>query len=255
MDEKRLSQLHPPLPASAPLSTSRSTSRRPTFASRAFRVLVLLSAGAALTTIFPALRISSTSQSTSTSAPHTASLDPVSEWKDDVWPLRPPTPWDISTDFPFPRTLEYDVTEGTWLRLDVHPKSGEVVFDMLGDIYCLPASAYTDGALQENALRTRAVPVLVGVPHDSDPHFSPDGSKVVFRSDAELGVENIWVVEWKGCEASDLRPTHAKVGSSELAEALAVKLEEEDLLAKGVKEDERRKRFRLIREGRLQGMS
>lgn len=52
-------------------------------------------------------------------------------WKDDIWPIRPQQPWDISTDFPHPRKLKYDVEEGTWLRLDVSSE-GEIVFDMLG---------------------------------------------------------------------------------------------------------------------------
>ncbi|KAF8919205.1 hypothetical protein CPB85DRAFT_1549164 [Mucidula mucida] len=82
---------------------------------------------------------------------------------------------------------------GTWLRLDVHPISGEIVFDMLGDLYCLAPPG------------TTAHPILVGVPYDSDPHFSPDGDRLVFRSDAELGVENIWVMPWTGCEAMDVR--------------------------------------------------
>jgi hypothetical protein len=69
---------------------------------------------------------------------HIKTSDPAEQWKDDIWPIRPLSPWDISTDYSYPRTLEYDVDEGTWIRLDVHPKTGELVFDMLGDLYCLP---------------------------------------------------------------------------------------------------------------------
>lgn len=172
--------------------------------------------------------------------------DPAEEWKDDVWPLRPQTPWDISTDFPHPRTIEYDVTEGTWLRLDVHPQTGDIVFDMLGDIYCLPASVYLRGTT------TRAVPVLLGVPHDSDPHFSPQGDKLAFRSDAGLGLENIWVTEWTGCEAMGLRPPFD--ASIELAHALKSKDEDDNLLVAHVKESDVARERRLIREGRYNGM-
>ncbi|KAI0373252.1 hypothetical protein BV20DRAFT_963082 [Pilatotrama ljubarskyi] len=180
--------------------------------------------------------------------PSSASLaEPGKQWKDDIWPLREQTPWDISTDFPFPRSLEYDVTEGTWLRLDVHPKNGDIIFDMLGDIYCLPASAYSMAQLDSESL-SRAVPVLLGVPHDSDPHFSPQGDSIVFRSDAELGIENIWVKEWRGCAESDVRPVVS--AHPELLDALEVKNEEEALLAKGVKETAERKHRRLLREGR-----
>jgi hypothetical protein len=53
-------------------------------------------------------------------------------WKDNIWPIRPQAPWDISTDFAHPRKLKYEVQEGTWLRLDVSIH-GEIVFDMLGE--------------------------------------------------------------------------------------------------------------------------
>jgi hypothetical protein len=176
--------------------------------------------------------------------------DPAAQWKDDVWPIREQTPWDISTDFPFPRRLEYTVNEGTWMRLDVHPKTGDIVFDMLGDIYCLPGDAYL--ATVGSAATTKARPVLLGVPHDSDPHFSPDGERLVFRSDAELGVENIWVMRWKGCEAMDVRSEEA---DGLLSQALENQHAEEEMLASGVKETESRKRNRLTREGRVSGKS
>jgi hypothetical protein len=170
------------------------------------------------------------------------------EWKDDVWPIRPQTSWDISTDFPHPRTIEYDVQEGTWLRLDVHPNTGDIVFDMAGDLYCLPAQAYLkdNGHVLDIA---EAYPILLGVPHDVDPHFSPQGDKLVFRSDAELGVDNIWVMQWAACEEMSVRSNR----STELAQALMVKNYENDLLASGVRETSERKRRRLIREGRLGG--
>lgn len=56
----------------------------------------------------------------SISVPQFLHADPAEEWKDDIWPMRQPAPWDISTDYPHPRVLEYDVEEGTWMRLDVH---------------------------------------------------------------------------------------------------------------------------------------
>lgn len=57
--------------------------------------------------------------------------DPAYGWKDDIWPIRPQKPWDISTDLPHPRTMTYSVQEGTWMRLDVSIH-GDIVFDMLG---------------------------------------------------------------------------------------------------------------------------
>ncbi|KAF4578451.1 hypothetical protein EYR36_000258 [Pleurotus pulmonarius] len=172
-------------------------------------------------------------------------MDSALEWKDNIWPFREPMPWDISTDFPYRRVLEYDVTEGTWLRLDVHPKTGDIVFDMVGDLYCLPAASYAQ--VSEG---TRAVPIMMGVPHDSDPHFSPDGESLAWRSDAELGVENIWVTSWNGCHSMDLRPVQGASVNPELWNALALQNTDETLLANGIRETDERRYRRLLREGR-----
>ncbi|KDR81896.1 hypothetical protein GALMADRAFT_60409 [Galerina marginata CBS 339.88] len=208
--------------------------------------LALFSVAATLSTILPTpwsiLRLHDASKV----ALKVTGADPASEWKDNVWPLRPQTAWDISTDYSFPRKLEYDVQEGTWLRLDVHPTSGDIVFDMVGDIYCLPGSQ----ALHSNGVATiKARPILTGVPHDSDPHFSPTGDRLVFKSDAELGVENIWVIEWKGCDKMDVKS--ADGAGEQLRVALDQKIHEEDLLSRGVREDFQRRVNRLTREGRL----
>lgn len=172
--------------------------------------------------------------------------DPASEFADDDFPLRAHEPWDISVDFPYPRTLSYEVTEGTWLRLDVHPVSGDVVFDMAGDVYCLPGDAYL-GAAGRVGGRTEAVPVLTGVPHDADPRFSPAGDKLAFKSDAGLGADNLWVMPWAadGCTAMDVR---AHVSSSH---ELGLKIHDEEQLARGMKETGERKLRRLTREGRV----
>ncbi|KAJ3550145.1 hypothetical protein NM688_g5104 [Phlebia brevispora] len=217
---------------------------RSKFPGRLLRLAGFIIAGTALSTLFhtPWTRHGSHQTVERTEDP-LATFDAASEWKDDIWPIRQQTPWDISTDYPYPRKLVYDVTEGTWLRLDVHPRTGDIVFDMLGDLYCLPGDAYRLGIKGPN----RAAPVLLGVPHDSDPHFSPDGSKLVFRSDAELGVENIWVMNWTDCESMDVRPD---VADGALFDVLKSKNNEEELLAQGVRETPLRKQRRLVREGR-----
>lgn len=227
-------------------SPNITTPLRSTSFIRVFKYLALCSAAITLSSILPSpWSVFYTHNHVSQVLLRQVSTNPSSEWKDNIWPLRKQTPWDISTDFPFPRELEYDVTEGTWLRLDVHPKSGDIVFDMLGDLYCLPATEVAKKGL------TNARPILLGVPFDSDPHFSPEGDRLVFRSDAELGVENIWVTLWKGCEAMDLRSDRP---SDELRTALRSQKFEENLLASGIKEDHRRRYNRLVREGRLIGM-
>jgi hypothetical protein len=181
-----------------------------------------------------------------------SSWPPADDWDDNVYPLRPSEPWDISTDFPHPRTLEYDVTEGTWLRLDVHPATGDIIFDMAGDIYCLPADAYngpnrTSGS-EVTGINT-AHPIIRGVPHDSDPHFSPDGGSFVFRSDAESGVENIWVTPWSSCRDLSLE----RDSDPSLTEALAQKHNDDVKMVQGVRETDLQKHRRLLREGRSKG--
>ncbi|KAG2365872.1 hypothetical protein BDR07DRAFT_1480928 [Suillus spraguei] len=172
--------------------------------------------------------------------------DPASEFADDDFPLRAHEPWDISVDFPYPRTLSYEVTEGTWLRLDVHPVSGDIVFDMAGDVYCLPGDAYL-GVAGGVGGRTEAVPVLTGVPHDADPRFSPSGDRLAFKSDAGLGADNLWVMPWAadGCTAMDVR---AHVSSSY---ELELKIHDEEQLARGIQETNEKKLRRLTMEGRV----
>lgn len=234
-----------PIPYSIALATKTPKSKKARILI-IFKLLALLSAAVTLSTFLP-------TPWSFLGGHHLAtvpfrSLDTEQEWKDDIWPLREQTPWDISTDFPHPRVLEYDVQEGTWLRLDVHPKTGDIVFDMVGDLYCLPSRAYTSS----RKVATTAHPILLGVPHDSDPHFSPAGDKIVFRSDAGLGLENIWVMPWTGCEKMDLRPPVSNA-SSRLSRALQSRDADESLLAQGVKENTERKLKRLIREGRAEG--
>ncbi|KAK6992264.1 Amidohydro-rel domain-containing protein [Favolaschia claudopus] len=235
MDTKRAvpahSQFPPPYTGAAPQARGRSV--------KALKFLLLLSAAAILSTSLPFIR-----QSGFTNVPKPLTADP--EWKDDVWPYREQTPWDISTDYAYPRTLGYDVTEGTWLRLDVSPE-GDVVFDMLGDLYCIPGAEVSRAAAGGAAATAR--PILLGVPHDANPAFSPNGDRIAFKSDAGLGVENIWVKPWSGCAAADLRPTNG-AGSVLLKQALASKVHDAHLLSLGVKETEERRVNRLIREGR-----
>lgn len=80
------------------------------------------------------------------------------------------------------RTFEFDLTEGSWISLDVSPDGNTIVFDFLGDLYTMPISGGDATKLTE------------GMQFDSQPRFSPDGKKVIFISD-ESGGENVWTVE------------------------------------------------------------
>lgn len=79
------------------------------------------------------------------------------------------------------RPLNFTVEEGTWISVDVTPDGGQLVFDLLGDLYTLPATGGTAQAL------TR------GMPYDSQPRISPDGEWIAFVSDRD-GDDNLWVM-------------------------------------------------------------
>ena len=83
------------------------------------------------------------------------------------------------------RTLAFDATEGTWMSVDVHPRGDALVFDLLGDLYMLPVTGGTARLL------------LGGVAFDSQPVFSPDGSRIAFVSDRS-GSDNLWVANADG---------------------------------------------------------
>jgi Tol biopolymer transport system component len=81
------------------------------------------------------------------------------------------------------RTFDFDLSEGSWIALDVSPDGKTIVFDFLGDIYSIPI---TGGP---------ATQLTAGMPFDAQPRFSPDGKKIVFTSlrtgDLELFIMDI----------------------------------------------------------------
>ena len=89
------------------------------------------------------------------------------------------------------RTIEFDTTEGSWISLDVAPNGRTIVFELLGDLYTLPI----DGG--------SATRITSGMPFDSQPRYSPDGSKIVFLSDRS-GDENIWIANADGSDPKPL---------------------------------------------------
>ena len=80
------------------------------------------------------------------------------------------------------RILSLDTDEGTWISVDVSPDGETIVFDLLGDLYTIP---FAGGD---------ATPLTEGMAYDSQPRYSPDGSRVLFVSDRD-GAENLWLID------------------------------------------------------------
>ncbi|PHI18981.1 amidohydrolase [Lewinellaceae bacterium SD302] len=80
------------------------------------------------------------------------------------------------------KTVEFTTDEGTWMNLDLSPDGKTIAFDLLGDIYLMPA---TGG---------KARPLRSGIAWEVQPRFSPDGKKLLFTSDAGGG-DNIWIMD------------------------------------------------------------
>jgi Tol biopolymer transport system component len=101
----------------------------------------------------------------------------ISAKKEETWNVNnPPGP---STEVPI------DVTEGTWLSVDVSPDGKEVAFDLLGDLYTVPIGGGEARALTHD------------VAWQMQPRYSPDGKTIAFTSD-QGGGDNVWIVNRDG---------------------------------------------------------
>ncbi len=83
------------------------------------------------------------------------------------------------------RADSFTVREGTWMSLDIAPDARTIAFELLGDVYTVPAAGGTARAL------------FTGSAFQSQPRYSPDGSRLVFVSD-ESGTDNLWVANADG---------------------------------------------------------
>jgi Tol biopolymer transport system component len=101
------------------------------------------------------------------------------------------TGWDIAdTGQPY-RDVEFTVTEGTWINVDVSPDGGTLLFDLLGDVYRLPAAG------------GEAVVVHGGPAMQRAASFSSDGRRILYLSDAD-GTDNLWVSAADGSNARQI---------------------------------------------------
>ena len=84
-------------------------------------------------------------------------------------------------------TVTFTTDEGTWMSLDVSPDGRSIAFDLLGDLYVLPAGG------------GEARRIVGGLSFESQPRFSPDGKQIAFLSDRS-GVENLWIANVDGSD-------------------------------------------------------
>ena len=94
--------------------------------------------------------------------------------------------WDIREAHGPTHSKEISTSEGTWMSVDVHDDL--ILFDMLGDIWSIPLAGGDATQLTE------------GPAWDSEPRFSPDGTKIAFVSDGG-GNEQLWLMNADGSEA------------------------------------------------------
>lgn len=138
----------------------------------------LLTTVAALAVAFPALAQNApASDSTATTAAAATT------------PAKPK--WDVQNPPGASHDATIDVTEGTWMSLDVSPDGREIVFDLLGDIYVMPIAG------------GEARAIASGVAWDMQPKFSPDGRSIAFTSDRGGG-DNLWVMDRDGANAKQV---------------------------------------------------
>ena len=98
-----------------------------------------------------------------------------------------------------PKVVTLELTEGTWMSLDVSPDGETIVFDLLNDIYSMPSTGGTAIAIHDGSVTQRS------------PQFSPDGQFITYLSD-ESGADNVWISKADGTDARQItHETHAMV--------------------------------------------
>ncbi|MEM9921383.1 MAG: amidohydrolase family protein [Bacteroidota bacterium] len=96
--------------------------------------------------------------------------------------------WDVNNPPGPHKTMDFSLEEGTWMNLDISPDGQTIAFDLLGDIYTLPIAGGTAKVIRS------------GLAWEVQPRFSPDGSKILFTSDAGGG-DNLWTMNVDGTDA------------------------------------------------------
>lgn len=93
--------------------------------------------------------------------------------------------WDVQAPHGSTHEVRLSLDEGTWLSVSQHGDT--VVFDLLGDIWSMPARG------------GQATRLTSGPAWDKAPRLSPDGRSIAFVSDVD-GNDNAWVMAVDGSD-------------------------------------------------------
>jgi len=93
--------------------------------------------------------------------------------------------WDVNHPPGEAYFADIDVSQGTWMNVDVSPDGKTIVFDLLGDLYLMPISGGEAKALTHT------------IAWEMQATFSPDGKRIAFTSD-QGGGDNIWIMDIDG---------------------------------------------------------
>lgn len=96
-------------------------------------------------------------------------------------------PWDTTLPRGVVRELDFTVTEGTGMSVDISPDGKWLLFDLLGHVYRVSTAGGAAQPLTQNS----------GVALNYHPRYAPDGRSIVFISDRG-GQANLWVMDADG---------------------------------------------------------
>lgn len=92
---------------------------------------------------------------------------------------------------PVPAAVAQEVSPNWFRHTAISPDGGEIAFCHEGDIYVVPVGG------------GRAIPLTIHEAHESNPVWSPDGSKIAFSSD-RAGNDDVYVMPSSGGSATRL---------------------------------------------------
>ncbi len=99
--------------------------------------------------------------------------------------------WDVNSPPGESYQVNIDVSQGTWMNVDVSPDGQTLLFDLLGDLYTMPIAGGEAKALTHS------------MAWEMQPTFSPDGKSIAYTSD-EGGGDNIWIMKADGTTPEQL---------------------------------------------------